>query len=279
MKISIRKKLAKIFRFILRNNFLKKYYFFFYTYLFNPYSLFKDITFEIEINRINLKLDINDWIQQNLYFLGEYEKAELTAIQKFIKKDSLFIDIGANFGLYSLFLSPYISEGQIISFEPFNQNFESLVYNIKLNKLSNIKANNYAIGDKNGVLTIYYNPKENNLGMASLEEQPESIQQTTKIISLDEYVRTNMLNQIDVIKIDIEGFEYNALLGMKNSLKKYHPTLLIEINNNQKKKQEILQFLKQLGYKRYFIDDHGNLSHIEKNHNRYNYIFTHVKNL
>lgn len=228
-------------------------------------------------NDLLLFLHIDDWIQENLYFLGEYEKAELTSIEQFLNHDSIFIDIGANIGLYTLYASKIINEnGLIVSFEPFSENYKSLAKNISLNGVSNVSLEKMAIGEKDGVIKLYYDENEKNLGMVSTISIEKGAQEEVKLISLDSYLKNKSFTKIDLIKIDIESFEYSALLGMKSTLIRYHPTLLIEILNTDKSvtKSNCDQLLTDMGYNKYFIDDDGILSENEVNANRMNYIYS-----
>lgn len=270
--------LAIIFSYLFKVKFFKKRFFGIHNRLFKPFNLFKGVTRLTKWNGLILLLHIDDWIQENLYFLGEYEKAELTSIAVFLKHDSIFIDIGANIGLYTLYASKIIKEnGQIISFEPFLENFKSLAKNVELNGVSNVRLEKMAIGKKEGVIKLYYDEKEKNLGMVSSIYQGKGAREEVKLISLDSYLKNEQFTKIDLIKIDIEGFEHSALLGMRNTLTKFHPTLLIEILNTYKSvtnKSECDQLLTVLGYKKYFIDDYGILSKNEVNVNRMNYIYS-----
>lgn len=270
--------LAIIFSYLFKVKFFRNRYFGIHKKLFKPFNLFKGVTRLTKWNDLLLSLHIDDWIQENLYFLGEYEKAELTSIKQFLKHDSVFIDIGANIGLYTLFASKIITEnGQIISFEPFSQNFNSLVKNISLNGFSNVCLKKMAIGEKNGVINLYYDENEKNFGMVSAISLEKGIQEEVKVITLDSYLKNESFDKIDLVKIDIEGFEYSALLGMRNTLARFHPTLLIEILNNDKSptnKSNCDQLLTDMGYNKYFIDDSGNICKDEVNTNRMNYIYS-----
>ena len=243
-----------------------------------PNNLFGGVIRKIRYNDLQIELHIDDWIQENLYFLGEYEVAELKTMKQFLTYDSVFIDIGANIGLYALNASKILDENaQIICFEPFQKNFNSLAKNIALNGLSNVQLEKKAIGDKDGTINLYYNEEEMNLGMVSTKPLEKGITEKVTLVSLDSYLKDHPVPRIDLIKIDIEGFEYSALLGMKNTLTAFQPSILIEIldgNDSDSQNLKCYEFLLDLGYNKYFIDDHGNLSEKEVNPSRMNYVFT-----
>ena len=182
--------LAVIFRFLFKIKFFKKRYFGIHQKIFKPFNLFKGVTRKIEWNGLQMSLHIDDWIQENLYFLGEYEKAELKSMEQFLTKDSSFIDIGANIGLFTLYASKLINEnGQIISFEPFPENFKSLTQNVALNDCSNVRLEQFAIGEKEGAINLYYDEREKNLGMVSSMPTDRCIQEEVKVVSLDSYLK------------------------------------------------------------------------------------------
>lgn len=273
--------LARIFRILFRISFFKKRFFGLYKRIFYPFDLFKGVVMKVKIhNDINLMLHVDDWLQQQLYFFGEYEKAELKMLEKFLMSDSVFIDIGANLGLYSLYASSLMGEnGTVVCFEPFSTNYRLLKQNISLNSNLNIRAENMAIGETDGLINLYYDEKDRNLGMVSSDMTEYTHSEAVKAVSLDSYLNGKSFEKIDFIKIDIEGHEYAALLGMKNTLARFHPTLLIEILEEDKpksnsNKKKIIDFLESFGYRKYFIDDDGSLSETEKNPKRMNYIFT-----
>jgi len=270
--------LAKTFRFLFKCKCLKSKYFGVYKRIFKPFNLFKDVLIRIKFNDLHLILHIDDWIPANLYFLGEYEKSELKALEKFINEDSIFIDLGANIGLYTLYASNLIGEnGRIICFEPFAENFNALTNNIAINNLLNVQAEKLAVGERDGSMMLYYDMREKNPGMVSSKYMKDSFSEEVRMVSLDSYFQNKSFNRIDFIKIDVEGSEYSALLGMQNILTTYFPSLLIEISDDYElfdNSEKVHAYLKKLGYRKYCIDDNGNLSNTEVNKKRKNYIFT-----
>jgi len=279
----MRKVLANLFRLLFKIPFFEKRFFGFHKRIFAPFKLFKGVTQTIKFkNKIFLELQVNDWIQENIFFLDKYEESELKFIKKSINKGDVFIDIGANIGIHSLFASNLVGEkGKVISFEPFSINYNSLIKNISLNNSRNIVLEKLAISAKESLVNIFYNCKDYNFGMASSYLTNYTNSEKVKSTTLDLYLKNKSFDRIDFIKLDIEGGEYPALLGMKNSLKKYHPILLVEILDNNTLTQSdneknIINFFKKIGYVKYFIKNNGELSLVEKNNSRMNYAF--IKN-
>ena len=269
--------LVYFFKLFFKVPFLKGTFFGVHQKIFKPLNLFNGLSSIQKHQNIKIKLNINDWIQQNIFFLGSYEEAELKVLANHLKPDNVFIDIGANFGLYSLIASQYIGEeGSIFCFEPFPENYKSLCTNLSLNYLTRVTVENKAVGSEKGELKLYYNNKENNLGMVSSKKTKDSDFVTVTKVSLDDYLQTKYLGENTFIKIDVEGFEYEVLQGMKKTLQSYDPIILIEVldsnskNDTSNKPHELLC---ELGYKRFFIDDNGNLSSDPCNQGRKNYVY------
>ncbi|MCC5922975.1 MAG: FkbM family methyltransferase [Crocinitomicaceae bacterium] len=264
--------LAEIFRLLFKIDFFKKRHFGIHTKIIKPLGLFKGVKRRINYKGFQIELHIEDWIQENIYFLGDYEKAELQVLEHLLKPGDIFVDVGANFGLYTINAAKIIKEnGHIFSFEPFSQSFNALKKNIIQNNIVQITFENKAVGEKSGNLDLYYDPKSTNLGSVSANYLENGVNETVKVVALDDYFEHQNNLTIKMIKIDVEGFEYAVLLGMKNILTHQKPILLIEIFHESQEK--IHGYLAELGYQKYYIDDNGNLSQEAKNCARMNFIY------
>ncbi len=269
--------LSYLFKVFFKIPFLKGTYFGFHKRFFKPYDLFDGIIKTVSFQNVKFELHIEDWIQQNIYFLGAYESAELNLLKRHLSEDSVFVDIGANFGLYSLVASQKITNsGKIICFEPFPKNYAALKKNISLNSKSYIISENIALGDKKDELSLYYQPNEKNLGMVSANFMENSKTIEVDVMSFDEYVNENGVDKIDFIKIDVEGFENQVITGMKKTLELFSPMILIEIFDEgiiKSNHNNAHDYLTHIGYSKYFIDDFGNLTSENTNANRKNYLY------
>lgn len=130
-------------------------------------------------------------------------------------------DIGANVGDYTKLLAATFPDSHIYSFEPVKETFAILSKNIVEN---NVTLNNIGIGEAEGERTLYLDKA--NSGLASLYNRQLDYlgislcrQEQVKLTTLDFYCEENQIEAIDFLKMDIEGSEYNALLGASNLLK------------------------------------------------------------
>ena len=245
--------LAVLFRFVFGFGFMKPHFFGVYTLLIKPHSLFGKVVKTRRIEGIEYVLDLSDWIQLNLYVLGRYEADDLRLMAQYLKTDSVFLDVGANIGLFSLNASNIIKTGEILAFEPMSKNFDKLTEHIKRNNIKSIKAFKKAVSDRHSLLTIYTDANDKNNGMASVYGDTEAGHERVEAVCLDDFLMAQGISRLDFIKIDIEGYELPALHGLKNTIMRHHPIILIEIDDNILKRtpfnsEDILAFFKELGY-------------------------------
>lgn len=183
-----------------------------------------------------------DWIQKNIVNYADfYESRELEYLREnIIPRDSMILDIGANIGNHTVFFGKICKAKKIYCFEPVAETFDILSENVRLNNLEDIVVlNNVALGDKTGNAKIkHFNP--DNSGSTQVEASDDG---NMKLARLDDYE----FQTVDFIKIDVEGYEYNLLLGARETLKKHSPVIFIEIFDNKFKATNKL--LEEYGYK------------------------------
>lgn len=127
-----------------------------------------------------------------------------------IHKDDLVIDVGAHIGVFSVFASHFARKGNIYAFEPILENYIMLKENIAINRIQNINPINMAISDKSGEKEMYLN--DFNTGAHSFSGRSnKSRMAIVQAISLEDFVKQNHIEQIDFLKMDCEGAEYEIL--------------------------------------------------------------------
>jgi FkbM family methyltransferase len=256
--------IAIVFRTFFKISYFRQTFYGFHQHLFAPFNLFKGIRKRIIYrDSILLDLDIADWIQQNLYFLNEYEEKEIKFLEQYLKNGDVFIDIGANIGLFTLVASKIVgADGLVYAFEPMQNSFDSLSAHLQLNNSKNVIAEKLAVSNGKDFIELYIDANDKNSGMASSYINNYTLKECVLSTSIDDYLSQKGDVTITLIKIDIEGGEYLALKGMEQTLKKYKPALLIEINpeiieRTPFTQNDIAAFLNKLGYRKYFIDNFG----------------------
>jgi FkbM family methyltransferase len=224
------------------------------------------------IQNIKMKLSVNDWVQQNIFLNGYYEKNETDYWLRRTQNSTTVIDIGANVGYYSLLASKNIKPqtGVVYAFEPISKTFKRLTENIHLNKINNIQYFNQAISDENSFIQIHVGNDEN-WGMSSINEHEHlsGVVEKVKSETLDNFCKEHNIANIDLVKIDVEGAEFKVLKGMTAVIEKFKPEVLIEILDQHLNKQnvsstDIFNFFWERGYQAFTIIKNGELNPISE---------------
>jgi len=206
-------------------------------------------------------------VERSIYFTGTYEKGTLYIIKNILNKGDTFVDVGANIGLISVFASKVVgSSGKVIAFEPNPNTLKLLKKNIELNKCTNIITSDHAIGNANKRAKIY-DRWDSNRGSATLIKPETSTDSyDIKISTLSDALSDNQ--KIDLIKLDIEGYELEALKGAENIFNRDTPPALIiecsDIRDNDlsKNRNDVYDHIKKLDKYRIYrtISDKGRVS-------------------
>ena len=190
---------------------------------------------------------------------GVVEKNETNLVIKILNKlienkNICFYDTGANTGYYGI-LAGYLGKGKIncYSFEPVKEFCDCLLESIYLNHLEDIvKVFNFALGDKNSKEDLYLAGSGSSLNKDFINK-PNLSKRRIEIKKLDDIVQDKNLEKPDFIKIDVEGSEYNVLLGGEKTIRESLPILFIEIvyslNNGfvNKNYKKTLEYIRNLG--------------------------------
>ena len=181
----------------------------------------------------------NDTIAKEINIHGVYEKEEIEVLSKLISSKDHVVDIGANIGNHSIAFSK-ISK-KVYSFEAHPRTFEILKFNT--DKYKNIKIFNIGISNKKGSL-FFKNIITTNIGGKKLSKTGSIKSQINK---LDNIIKSD--KKIKLIKIDIEGHEHEALLGMKKLLSNNNSLILLEFcEESIAKRRKIINFLRDNNY-------------------------------
>ncbi len=209
-------------------------------------------------------LNLRDYGLSKQLFLNGIREPECTKImKKELKKGMVIAEIGANIGYYALLEASIIGEkGKIYAIEPFPSNFNLLQKNIKLNSYDKIiEPYNIAISNYSGKEKLYVTTKHNLCNMLATEAD-EFVEVKTE--TLDNFIKNKQTP--DLIRMDIEGFEYYVLEGMRKTMRQCNSCkIFIELHPYQMD-QKGLDFKKpiktifDLGFKpKYIVKEHGPL--------------------
>lgn len=170
------------------------------------------------------------------YYLNEFKNQER------IRKGNI-LDGGAYIGDTSVFFSK-ITTGKVFSWEPIDKNVNYIKETIRLNKANNIEVVNKALGSKREMGIVSTN-NESNLSTLMPYTNREYIEEKIIIQTIDDFVKERD-ETIDVIKLHVEGAEYNSVIGAKKTLERYRPILMIHIHHNPRDFFEIKPLIESL---------------------------------
>ncbi len=178
---------------------------------------------------VDMMVGVEEEDQMNPYRDGEYEVLETLVLQKILKPGMKMIDVGANFGYFTLLGSRLVGdEGHVWAFEPQPRVFRLLGSSMDRNKIRNVTLIPEAVCDRNGELILYQ--KKRDAGRATLFSEnldKSDTQATVSTTSLDIYFDTQGEKpNIDMVKIDVEGAEISVWQGMSD-LRRTNPKLMI----------------------------------------------------
>lgn len=166
----------------------------------------------VEIFGSSIKLDLSDYIQRSIY-LNTFEPHESALVQGYLKRGMTFVDVGANVGYFTLMASALVGvEGMVLAFEPSPYAFGRLLHTIEGNHLPQVRAIQSGLSDASGELQLYL-PKISGNHTPTMIANDGGTPINVPTHRLDEYLTACGIDHVDLMKIDVEGFEPNVIRG------------------------------------------------------------------
>jgi FkbM family methyltransferase len=169
----------------------------------------------------------------------------------YLRDSMVYFDVGANNGYYySLKVAKQFPNCKVYAFEPDPKILHHLEKNIKYNQC-NIRVIPQGLTDHVGTAKLTADRGAGNYIVVNSEDSSSTIE--IKCNTLDHFVSESRINQIDFIKVDIEGGEYNFIKGAQKSIELFKPSIILELNDKLLKRfhasrSHVLSFLKNAGY-------------------------------
>lgn len=221
-------------------------------------------------DHFKINTDTRNFIEASIYYLGDYEPWVKKHFKRLIRPGDIILDIGANIGFHSLYFSTLTgAKGKVIAIEPVNQNFSALKNNVVLNGFDNIITIQKALANEKKEIQIHIDPEAKNPGAFSLLEG--GIKNTSiSCVKGDDLVDELGFKRIDFIKIDVEGYELEALKGLTLTIESNRPTIIFEYDRTYQLKalhapDAIFLFISSFNYRFECIDGYGHTKAFEFN--------------
>ncbi len=203
-------------------------------------------------NGIRFELDLGDYMQWCVYFGISIEpRAQLYEL---VQPGQIALDVGTNVGEVLLNFAKRVGErGEAFGFEVNPGTFRHCMHNVALNSFQNVRVFNVGLGSEAGEFALARPTARNSGGDRIISIASES-GISVRVTTLDEFVREQRIERVDLMKIDVEGFEVNVLRGAQATIEQFRPTLFIEVDDENLRQQgsnasELMEHLERWRYR------------------------------
>jgi FkbM family methyltransferase len=209
---------------------------------------------EIDVVRNGLRwlLNPSDFEHAGLFWLGSKDPWDLYHLRRLLGPGSVFFDVGANFGYYSVALANALDRRcQVHAFEPNPKTYDRLLRHIEWNGLKDVVLPvPFALSDRRGTATLI--ERSDNSGASRIGDDAAGI--TVELTRLDDYCAERGIDRLDALKIDVEGLEARVLAGGRETLARFKPAMIVEfwttgLERAHSSEDEVAGALDDLGYK------------------------------
>lgn len=195
-----------------------------------------------------LALPGDRFITRCLEVYGEFSRGEWQLLEQVIRPGMVVVEVGANIGAHTVAMAKACHPGALFAFEPQRRVFQILCANLALNDVENVVAYPDACGAEAGVATapsIDYSA-DGNFGGVSLMGADRS-GEPVRVITLDSLE----LQSCGLLKVDVEGFELEVLIGAAATIARCRPVLYVE-NDRPKHQRGLIKLIHEMGYQLYW---------------------------
>jgi FkbM family methyltransferase len=203
-----------------------------------------------------------DLISDHFNLYGQWAETEIDLCRVLLTPDSVVIEAGANLGTHTVALSKLCPAGQIIVFEPQSKLFGLLSGNLAINRCDNVRAFNMALADTvtefeietgNYDYAFNYGAFSINKGFSTERQFPGYVRyEKVRTQTIDAAVAEQQLERVDLLKIDVEGYEQKVLDGAKDTIARFMPDLIVEAVDRDQTKA-VHAMMKERGYSAHWI--------------------------
>ena len=213
----------------------------------------------VRVRRLGLwlELDLRDNLQRALYATGTYEPALVGFLRDELRRGDVMVDVGAHIGVHALTAAARLRRlggGAVVAFEPAHDSASKLRAAAARNRLQ-LTVVEAALGAEPGTADLRANPAYDaaDAGVRSLHARGPRVQ-TVPVTTFDAWAAEAWLERLDLVKLDVEGAELEALRGMAGSLGRLRPgALVVEVKQRVLDQagvhgDEVREYLNRLGY-------------------------------
>lgn len=182
-------------------------------------------------NGVVYMLDLQDNTERTLFYTGFYDRALYTFLLAEIRRGDTYVDVGAHIGLYALPIArrlQQVGDGTVVAFEPASDSSETLRRLAAINHLHNVRVVSTALGS-----TVARRPLKASVHHGTADAATRSLYgvgipaEVVGVRPFDDWVERRPIARVDVVKIDVEGGEYQVLQGLRRSIDRFKPRCIV----------------------------------------------------
>lgn len=194
----------------------------------------RDLSFEVPFAGLRYRGNLSRLIDWMVYYFGAYELDELEFVRARVggRGPVVALDVGANVGHHTLYFASFCA--QVHAFEPYPAVGRLIDEKVALNGLGNVVVHPVGIGEADAELD-YYAPAGTNTGTGSFVATHEAANNRPagrlRVVQGDDYLERLGLPSVDLVKIDVEGFELAVVRGLRRTLQRHRPVVVMELSD------------------------------------------------
>ena len=166
---------------------------------------------------------------RGVYIFGDDLEPELRHLDEFLDESGVFVDVGANTGVYTLKAAKHFSnKGLVIAVEPFIDTLAVLAASVQKNRFTNVRLRCMCVGETTREATLWMNfAKPNSFSL--LRRTPSAAPLSVFSVTLDDLSRWEGLRRLDYLKIDAEGLEESIIRSGSETIDQFRPIIQVEV--------------------------------------------------
>ncbi len=189
--------------------------------------------------RHGLKFELvpGEYVDRHIYVEGIFERRFLDGLYAYFTRypGDVMLDVGCNIGNHSLFLASRFRT--VHAFDPNPIVIARAKANLERNDIGNVRVHNVGLGERASRLHLKVN-RGGNLGASFLTDHPDADTQAVPIAIGDDFVRESVRGKVDLLKVDVEGHERAAFVGLRETVSRHRPIVAFEFHAAERPKGE-----------------------------------------
>jgi FkbM family methyltransferase len=176
----------------------------------------------------------------HVYLQGCDDVVLFRMFERLVSPGASAIDVGANIGIHTCVLSKCVGEqGVVYAYEPVKANVRDLKSNLQINQITNVVVRDVGVGSQAGSVPFHFT-EDNDFNKGMSRYDPDA-KRTIPVVALDDDLQS--IENIALIKIDVEGMELDVIKGSRDLLGKHRPYLVVELNQNDWSLSDLAELL------------------------------------